>query len=114
MMSLLEVEARATGETESGGGSVLWARLLPGRAQSAEETEACRGCFLLARPLLEKQRMALFFSMSETASFQLESNLQKRLKLAEVVFCSRGLYSKPWSVILEKQRMALFFSVLFY
>jgi hypothetical protein len=51
---------------------------------------------------------------SERGCYQLGSKMQKRLKLAEVVFCSRGLYSKPWSMILEKQRMALLFSVLFY
>ncbi len=65
--------------------------MLPASIQSAEETETGRGCFLLAMPLLE-------------------SNLQKRLKLAKVVLLARSLF-RPWSMILEKQRIALFFSM---
>jgi hypothetical protein len=72
---------------------------LPARVQSAKETEAGTGGFLLAWSLLEVNARATRVDewrricfLSEVAFFQLGSNLQKRLKLAEVAFCQRGLF----------------------
>jgi hypothetical protein len=60
--------------------------------------------------LQEKMRVAED-KFSERGCSQLGPNLLKRLKLAEVVFCSRGLFLRSWSMILEKQRLARFFSL---
>ncbi len=66
--------------------------MLPARAQSAEETEAGRGCFLLARPLLEVGAHTTGEAASRVFVFRLYFfSLQSETKRTEIRFACISL-----------------------